>query len=65
MNLPIRLSDGGDFEDAVQVQACIAAAKRHPMVQAIGYTKRVELLSEFIIFPFILFINELFSKNVL
>ena len=47
MNLPIRLSDGGDFEDAVQVQACIAAAKRHPMVQAIGYTKRVELLSEF------------------
>ncbi len=47
LNLPIRLSDGGDFENAEQVQACIAAARRHPAVQAIGYTKRIELLTEF------------------
>lgn len=50
-NLPIRLSDGGDFENALQVKACIAAAKRHPNVQAIGYTKRVELLKEFLDAP--------------
>lgn len=51
LNLPIRLSDGGDFEDAEQVRACIAAARRHPNVQAIGYTKRVELLHEFVDAP--------------
>lgn len=50
-NLPIRLSDGGDFENAMQVKACIAAAKRHPTVQAIGYTKRVELLKDFLEAP--------------
>lgn len=44
MNLPIRLSDGGDFENADQVKACIAAARRHPAVHAILYTKRRELL---------------------
>lgn len=46
LNLPIRLSDGGDFENSEQVRACIGAAQRHPSVQAIGYTKRIELLSE-------------------
>lgn len=44
LQLPIRLSDGGDFENEAQVSACFLAAKRHPMVQAIGYTKRIELL---------------------
>lgn len=44
MGLPIRLSDGGDFENAEQVRACIKAANQHPLVQAIGYTKRAELL---------------------
>jgi len=42
--LPIRLSDGGDFENAEQVKACIAVARRHPAVHAILYTKRIELL---------------------
>lgn len=51
MQLPIRLSDGGDFEDERQVKACIAAATRHPNVQAIGYTKRVELLKAFLEAP--------------
>lgn len=46
LQLPIRLSDGGDFENAEQVRACILAAKNHPTVQAIGYTKRFELLPE-------------------
>lgn len=49
--LPIRLSDGGDFENAQQAQACIAAARAHPSVQAIGYTKRIELLKEFLDSP--------------
>ena len=44
LHLPIRLSDGGDFENAEQVKACIAAARRHPSVHAILYTKRIELL---------------------
>jgi len=44
LGLPIRLSDGGDFENADQVRACVAAAENHPTVQAILYTKRVELL---------------------
>lgn len=51
LNLPIRLSDGGDFEDEEQVKACIAAAKRHPNVKSIGYTKRIELLEEFLNAP--------------
>ena len=45
LHLPIRLSDGGDFENAEQVKACIAAARRHPSVHAILYTKRIELLT--------------------
>lgn len=44
LSLPIRLSDGGDFENAKQVEACFAAARRHPTVNSILYTKRVELL---------------------
>lgn len=48
LHLPIRLSDGGDFENAEQVRACIAAARRHPNVQAILYTKRIELLPELV-----------------
>ena len=44
LRLPIRLSDGGDFENAEQVEACKAAARRHPTVHAILYTKRMELL---------------------
>ena len=44
LHLPIRLSDGGDFENEAQVAACIAAARRHPTVHAILYTKRIELL---------------------
>ena len=44
LNLPIRLSDGGDFENIEQVEACKAAALRHPTVNAISYTKRIELL---------------------
>lgn len=44
MKLPIRLSDGGDFESEDQVRACLAAARRHPAVHAILYTKRRELL---------------------
>ena len=44
LRLPIRLSDGGDFENAEQVEACKAAARRHPTVHAILYTKRIELL---------------------
>lgn len=47
LGLPIRLSDGGDIENAEQVRALIAAARRHPTVHAIGYTKRIELLPEF------------------
>lgn len=43
-HLPIRLSDGGDFENVEQVKACISAARRHPNVHAILYTKRIELL---------------------
>lgn len=48
LHLPIRLSDGGDFENAEQVRACIAAARRHPSVHAILYTKRIELLPELV-----------------
>ena len=44
LHLPIRLSDGGDFENEAQVAACIAAARRHPTVHAILYTKRLNLL---------------------
>ena len=44
LHLPIRLSDGGDFENKEQVEACFAAARRHPTVNSILYTKRVELL---------------------
>ena len=44
LRLPIRLSDGGDFENETQVAACIAAARRHPTVHAILYTKRLNLL---------------------
>lgn len=47
-HLPIRLADGGDFENAEQVRACLAAARRHPAVHAIAYTKRVELLPELV-----------------
>ena len=46
LQLPIRLSDGGDFENVEQVHACIKAAKNHPTVHAIGYTKRIDLLSD-------------------
>ena len=48
LHLPIRLSDGGDFENAEQVKVCIAAARRHPSVHAILYTKRIELLPELV-----------------
>lgn len=41
LHLPIRLSDGGDFENLEQVEACKAAARRHPTVHAILYTKRL------------------------
>lgn len=51
MSLPIRLSDGGGFESSVQVKVCIAAVRRHPSVHAIGYTKRIELLQEFVNAP--------------
>ncbi|MEI7947996.1 MAG: hypothetical protein WCJ02_14950 [bacterium] len=51
MSLPIRLSDGGDFENRDQVMACIAAAERHPNVQAILYTKRIELLTDLVGHP--------------
>ena len=44
VHLPIRLSGGGDFENAEQVKACIAAARRHPSVHAILYAKRIELI---------------------
>lgn len=44
LGLPIRLSDGGDFENVEQVEACFAAAGKHPTVQSILYTKRFELL---------------------
>lgn len=44
LHLPIRLSDGGDFENEEQIKACIDAARRHPTVHAILYTKRLELL---------------------
>ncbi len=47
-HLPIRLSDGGDFENADQVRACVAAARRHPTIHAILYTKRIELLPELV-----------------
>lgn len=49
--LPIRLSDGGDFENASQVRACLKAARNHPSVQSIGYTKRIELLPELLNAP--------------
>lgn len=49
--LPIRLSDGGDFENGEQVKACIQAAERHPGVHAILYTKRIELLPELVKVP--------------
>ena len=45
LHLPIRLSDGGDFENVEQAKACISAARRHPSVHAILYTKRIELLT--------------------
>lgn len=45
LHLPIRLSDGGDFENIEQVEACITAAWRHPSVHAIVYTKRLNLLT--------------------
>ena len=48
LRLPIRLSDGGDFENEEQVKACIAAARRHPAVHAITYTKRLNLLPLFV-----------------
>lgn len=48
LHLPIRLSDGGDFENAEQIKACIAVARRHPTVHAILYTKRRELLPELV-----------------
>lgn len=51
LNLPIRLSDGGDFENIEQVEACKAAALRHPSVKAICYTKRIELLPALIDHP--------------
>lgn len=44
LGLPVRLSDGGDFENVEQIEACLAAARRHPAVHAILYTKRRELL---------------------
>lgn len=46
--VPLRLSDGGDFENADQVKAAVEAARRHPSVPAIVYTKRLNLLPEFI-----------------
>ncbi|MDO4510551.1 MAG: hypothetical protein Q4B68_01880 [Bacteroidales bacterium] len=49
--LPLRLSDGGDMENATQARACVKAAQRHPSVHAIGYTKRIELLGEFMLAP--------------
>ena len=51
LHLPIRLSDGGDFENAEQVEACKAAAHRHPTVHAILYTKRIELLPTLVDHP--------------
>ena len=51
LNLPIRLSDGGDFENKEQVEACKAAANRHPSVHAILYTKRINLLPALVDHP--------------
>ena len=51
LKLPIRLSDGGDFENEAQVEACKAAARRHPTVHAILYTKRIELLPALVDHP--------------
>lgn len=51
LGLPIRLSDGGDFENGEQVKACFAAARRHPAVQSILYTKRFELLRDMVHHP--------------
>ena len=51
LHLPIRLSDGGDFENLEQVEACKAAARRHPTVHAILYTKRIELLPALVDHP--------------
>jgi hypothetical protein len=51
LNLPIRLSDGGDFENIEQVEACKAAANRHPSVHAILYTKRINLLPALVDHP--------------
>lgn len=47
LNLPIRFSDGGDFENEEQVKACLESARRHPMIHAITYTKRKNLLPAF------------------
>lgn len=43
--LPLRVNESGEFENAAQLRAMFAAARRHPSVQVIGYTKRPELLS--------------------
>ena len=50
-HLPLRLSDGGDFENAGQARACLQAAAQHPGVHAILYTKRIELLPELVDVP--------------
>jgi len=47
-HLPIRLNDGGDIENEAQAKALLAAARRHPTVHAILYTKRLELLPLFV-----------------
>lgn len=57
LHLPIRLSDGGDFENVEQVEACKAAARRHPTVHAILYTKRLELLLAFVERPANLYVR--------
>lgn len=42
--LPLRVNESGDFETVDQLRAMFAAARRHPSVVVIGYTKRPELL---------------------
>ena len=41
---PLRVNESGEVENLEQLRAMFAAARRHPGVTTIGYTKRPELL---------------------
>lgn len=42
--LPLRVNESGEIENLEQLRAMFEAARRHPSVKVIGYTKRPELL---------------------